>query len=203
MEKETKLILLISVFISGITVTNLISSKIMTLFGLTFSAGALAYALTFPMTDVISEIWGKKKAYTVIWAGFLSSVVMIILVYIAIHSSPAFFWQNQKSYENTLGLVGRIALGSMVAYLISQHHDVWAFDFWKRKAKSKHLWFRNNASTTVSQLIDSVIFIFIAFYGILPNSALIPTILGQFIIKMGIAFLDTPIVYLLVKWSRG
>lgn len=80
----------------------------------------------------------------------------------------------------------------MVAYLISQHHDVWAFNFWKKKTKGKHLWWRNNASTLVSQFLDSVIFVFIAFYGIFD---VVPLIIGNYVVKIIIALVDTPFMY--------
>ncbi|PIZ54623.1 transporter, partial [Candidatus Uhrbacteria bacterium CG_4_10_14_0_2_um_filter_41_7] len=86
----------------------------------------------------------------------------------------------------------RITVASFIAYLISQHHDVWAFHFWKKKTNGKHLWLRNNASTVVSQLIDTVVFTFIAFYGVLP---IVPLILGTWVVKILIALIDTPFIY--------
>lgn len=151
------------VFITGLAVLNLISSKIMTLWGLTFSVGSLVYAITFPITDVISEIWGKKRATRLVWLGFGANILVLIIVYIAVYAPPAPFWLGQKAYAQTLGIVGRIVLGSMFAYLISQHHDVWSFHWWKRKTGSKYLWLRNNLSTMSSQLLDSIIFILVAF----------------------------------------
>ncbi|MFH1649731.1 MAG: queuosine precursor transporter, partial [Candidatus Woesearchaeota archaeon] len=88
----------------------------------------------------------------------------------------------------------RLVLASLVAYFISQFHDVWAFHAWKRRTKGKHLWLRNNASTIVSQFIDTVIVVVIAFYGVLPG--LIELILGIWILKVIIAMLDTPFMYL-------
>jgi hypothetical protein len=90
-------------------------------------------------------------------------------------------------------------VASLTAYLFSQYHDVWAFHFWKRVTTERFLWLRNNASTIVSQLLDSVVFITIAFYGSLP---VMPLIFGQWVVKVGIALLDTPFVYLLVYVVR-
>jgi hypothetical protein len=91
-------------------------------------------------------------------------------------------------------------IASLVAYVCSQYHDVWAFHFWKRVTSARFLWLRNNASTIVSQLLDSVVFITIAFYGSMP---LVPLIVGQWVVKVGIAVLvDTPLVYLLVYLLR-
>jgi hypothetical protein len=93
----------------------------------------------------------------------------------------------------------RIILASFIAYLLSQTHDVWAFHFWKKLFRGRHLWLRNNISTASSQLLDTVVFISVAFLGIMPVGQLIA---GQYVVKLGIALLDTPLVYLLVWLIR-
>ena len=90
----------------------------------------------------------------------------------------------------------RVTVAGLVAYIISQSHDVWAFHVWKRVTRGKWLWLRNNASTIVSQLIDTVIFITLAFYGVVPNNILLKLIIGQWMWKAVVAVLDTPFVYL-------
>ena len=110
---------------------------------------------------------------------------------------------QQEAYVLVVGMVPRIVLGSLVAYLISQLHDVWAFHFWKGKTKGKHLWIRNNASTIVSQLIDSVVFVTIAFIGVVPGSVLLMMIVVQYVSKVIIAIVDTPFIYLGVWWLKG
>jgi uncharacterized integral membrane protein (TIGR00697 family) len=112
---------------------------------------------------------------------------------------PASFWPHQQAYETILGSSTRIIVASLIAYLLSQYHDVWAFHIWKRFTGDRFLWLRNNASTMISQLFDSVVFITIAFYGIMP---LLPLIVGQWVVKAGIALLDTPLVYLFVYLVR-
>ena len=96
----------------------------------------------------------------------------------------------------------RIVFASLVAYFISQTHDVWSFHFWKKKTNGKHLWWRNNVSTITSQIIDTVVFIGVAFWGVLPGSVLIGMMLSQYAIKVGIALADTPFCYLLVRWLK-
>jgi uncharacterized integral membrane protein (TIGR00697 family) len=98
--------------------------------------------------------------------------------------------------------VPRIVLASMVAYLVSQHHDVFAFSFWRRKTKARFLWLRNNASTMVSQALDTGLFITIAFWGTVPNNILVNMLITQYIIKLAIAALDTPFCYLMVYFLR-
>ena len=120
----------------------------------------------------------------------------MIKIAILFPSAPTPIWENQKEFSLILGSNLRIVIASMVAYLVSQHHDVWAFNFWKNKTNGKYLWVRNNMSTLVSQSIDIVLFIVIAFYG--TGAPILTMIISQYIIKLVIALADTPLVYLLV-----
>jgi uncharacterized integral membrane protein (TIGR00697 family) len=131
--------------------------------------------------------------------GFITLVFVFIITGISILWPPASFWPHQQAYETILGSSARIMIASLTAYLLSQYHDVWAFHFWRRVTTERFLWLRNNASTIVSQLLDSVVFITVAFYGVMP---LVPLILGQWVVKVGVAVLDTPLVYLLVYLVR-
>ena len=176
-----------------VVMANIFANKIVQFGPLTVPAGVITFSMIFFVTDLISEKWGKEEAKKAVWAGFFSSLVLIISVYIVIHWQPAVFAiEFSEIFAKALALTPRITIASFIAYLISQHHDIWAFHFWKKKTNKKHLWLRNNASTIVSQFIDSVIFIFIAFYGVFP---VVPLILGQWIVKVVIALIDTPFMY--------
>ena len=192
-------ILLLSIFIGSITIASVLANKIITVFGLFVPAGVLAYSVTFICTDVISEIWGRERANTTILGGFVALVVVLILVQLGLAWPKAPFWENEAAFRSVLGATSRIIVASFIAYLVSQYHDVWAFHFWKRITRHRHLWLRNNLSTAVSQLLDSFIFITIAFYGVMPIGSLI---VGQWIVKMAIAALDTPVVYAIVYLIR-
>lgn len=196
---ENYLDLLACIYSGSLVLAAVMASKIIAVGRLVVPAGVLAYCLTFLITDVISEIWGKERAQTVVMGGFITLVLVFLLTGISILWPPASFWPHQKAYETILGSSARIMVASLTAYLFSQYHDVWAFHFWKRVTSDRFLWLRNNASTIVSQLLDSVVFITIAFYGSMP---LVPLILGQWVVKVGIAALDTPFVYLLVYLVR-
>ena len=193
-----------TLFICMIPTAVLVASKITTVMGFSFSVGAYAYAITFPCTDIIGECFGKSRANRLVLLGLLGYACCVLFSLLAVHSPAAPFWQgNQAGYEATLGLVPRIVLASMLAYLVSQIHDIWAFHFWKRITSGSHLWLRNNVSTLSSQLIDSLIFVLIAFAGVVPRDEIAVMILGQYLIKVVIAALDTPVVYLGVRWIRG
>ncbi len=195
--------LLFITFISSLTTSLLISAKITTILSLTFTVGALSYAITFAISDVISEVFGRKEANKLIYFGWVAYLLVVVFSFVAVKLPPADFWvSNQPSYELVLGIVPRIILGSLCSYTISQYHDIWAFHFWKKITKDKYLWLRNNLSTFTSQFIDTLIFILVAFYGIVPNDALFGLIIGQYLFKLLIAIIDTPMVYLIVSWLK-
>ena len=196
------LAILVSFFVTLLLVANIISVKLIGVGAWVVPAGVIVYPFTFLLTDVIAELYGRRVASRVIWTGFAVSILMVIFVYLARIIPPAGFWEGQAAFDATLGMVPRIVLASMFAYLISQHHDVMAFHFWWRKTGARRLWLRNNASTMVSQAIDTSLFISIAFWGILPASVIFNMMLTQYLIKLGIAALDTPFCYLLVGLLR-
>lgn len=174
-------------------VANILANKIVVFGPFTVPAGVIAFSMMFLMTDVLSEKWGKKYARKAVWAGFYANLVLVVSLYIAIAWEAApYAAESAGMFAAVLRLTPRIFLGGIIAYLISQHHDIWAFHFWKKKTKGKHLWLRNNASTIISQLLDSVIFIVVAFCGVFP---ILPLIIGQWVVKIIIALIDTPFMY--------
>ncbi len=159
-------------------------------------AGIIVASATFLMTDILSELWGREVATRAVWIGFLTMICFSIAVEAAVFWPAApFALERAEMFNGILGQTPRIALASIVAYFVSQHHDVWAYHFWKEKTNNRHLWLRNNASTIVSQLLDSAIFITIAFYGTMPIASMI---LDMWLVKIVIAVLDTPFLY----WGR-
>lgn len=184
---------LIGIFVALIIISNILANKIVVFLKWAVPAGIIAYSITFFITDIINEFYDKKQAKKAVWIGFIANILLVILIFIAIKWQPAPFWQNQKEFELILGNTWRIVLASLTAYVISQNHDIWAFNFWKKITKRKYLWLRNNLSTIISQLIDTILFVTIAFYGIFP---ILNLIVGQFIVKVIIALLDTPFIYL-------
>ena len=185
--------LIIGTFAGLVVIANILASKIITFGPFVVPAAVLVYSTTFLLTDVLAEHWGKKTAQNAVWAGFIANVFLVVGVYIAIMWDAAPFWLNQEAFSLILGSTPRIVLASMVAYLVSQHHDVLSFLWWKKRTKGRMLWLRNNASTWVSQLIDTILFISIAFYGVVPDIGAM--IVGQYVVKLIIAAVDTPFIY--------
>ena len=196
---ERAFVALVCVFVGCLTIASVLADKILSLYGLFVPAGVLAYSVTFVCTDTIGEIWGAGRSRSVVLGGFVALLFVLVLVQIGIAWPSAPFWERSEAFESVLGSTSRIIVASFAAYLFSQFHDIWAFHFWRRVTNQKHLWLRNNLSTAVSQLLDSTIFIAIAFYGVLP---IWPLVFGQWIVKLAISAADTPIVYLLVWLLR-
>lgn len=204
MEKTNRnLTLLNCVFVTSLIVANIVSSKIVTFWGLTVPAAIVAYPLTFLMTDVIGEIWGKDEANNTVRIGFLCQVMSLILITLATLLPVAPFADNQAEFKSILGSASRVVIASMVAYLCSQSWDVWVFhklrDCYIRKHGSVKggRWIWNNGSTMTSQMIDTAIFITVAFYGTVPN--IFAMVLSQYVIKVVYAALDTPFFYLMTN----
>ncbi len=192
------LVVLATLFTPCLIVANIIAVKLISIGGWVVPAGIIAYPLTFLLTDVIAELYVRKIASRVVWAGFGANILMLILIFGGRLLPVAAIWVGQPAYESILGTVPRIVLASMIAYLISQHYDVFAFHFWRQKTKGRFLWLRNNASTMVSQALDTGLFITIAFWGTVPTAVVTEMLLTQYVMKLIIAACDTPFCYLLV-----
>ncbi len=186
----------VSIIIANIQVTKNVS-----LFGLEATLGNIVYASSFLVTDILNECFTKKDSRKVIGIGFFSLIVLSIMMQIALLFEPASSDLVQDSMVTIFSFMPRLTIASLIAYFISNHHDIFAYDYWKKKFPSiKMIWLRNNASTFVSQLIDSVIFTFIAFYGVYETSVLYQIVLSTYLLKGLVALLDTPFLYLAKKW---
>nr|VFJ91642.1 MAG: hypothetical protein BECKLFY1418B_GA0070995_102714 [Candidatus Kentron sp. LFY] len=200
LEKLQPLLLLLTAIFSGVLICGVaLGSKLIGIAGVIASASALTYPVTFLITDTVAEIWGKDHARRLVINGFFVLVAGFVIIQIILLIPGSDVWKNEEGFNETFGLSLRLILAGTIAYLISQVHDVWAFHFWKKLTKGKHLWIRNNASTSVSQLIDTAIFVGLGFGGIVPFW---DVFVGQFILKVSFALCDTPFVYILVAYIR-
>lgn len=193
-----KLTIIKAVFITSLIVANVVTGKILNLFGLILPGAALCYAVTFLCTDIIGEIEGKKAAQDLVNIGFFSTILAMILIYFTqLLPAAEFATEKKQAYDILLGTNWRYVIASMIAYYISQTWDVYVFHYLKKKTNNSKKWLRNNMSTITSQLIDTCIFITIAFAGQVPD--LLWMVFSQYIFKVGIALIDTPFFYLLTK----
>ena len=213
---NTNLMLCAMVFAVALVVSNVITAKTIQtgipLFGSTIlvPSAVICYCLTFLMTDIIGEIWGKKEAHTVVFGGFFCQVIATVLIVVG-QALPAADPAMQESYNMLLGQNTVFVIASMTAYLLSQSWDVFIFHrirnhMLENGGSPRSRWIWNNASTMTSQIIDTVVFIGIAFgigFGWLFDPVMLPQLgammIGQYLCKFALAALDTPFFYLLTR----
>ncbi len=184
----------------ALVIANIQVLKTIQIFGITATLGNIIYGTTFLATDILSESHGKEKAKTAVWIGFYMMISSTLIMWICLHFIPDSSDFVQGSLETIFSIMPRITIASLSAYLLSNFHDVWAFHKWKKVfSNRKHLWIRNNLSTMVSQLIDSVIFCFIAFWGVYELGVFFEILITTYLIKWLVSALDTPFVYFATK----
>lgn len=213
--------ILLVFFITMIVLTNIIGVKLFEIFPnllknpITLTTGIITYPITFLITDIVCEVFGKKKASLMVIFGFFASLLSLVFINISVILPGSEVWINnslgyksvyemQTAYESVFTLPGFLISASMLAYLVSQLIDVRIFHFLKNLTNGKKLWLRNNISTICSQLVDTIIVNTIFLYlGLnLEWSTIIEIIIASYIFKVLIAMLDTPLVYIGVKYIR-
>ena len=206
--KDQFFLVLSGIFIASLVTCNLIANKFVTVdFGFKVfivSAGILPYPLTFLVTDLISELYGQRKATLVVFSGFVASMFVLLFLWLggqfdAIPDSLV----SDETYNSVFRNAWRLIAASMVAYLFAQFVDVRIFHFWKRLTNGKHLWLRNNGSTIASQLVDTTLVICILFIGVWNANQILSAIIDGWIFKMLMAFIDTPIIYGVIHLLKG
>ena len=202
--KEKLFLLLSSIFLTSLVVGNIIgTTKFVNVFGLIVPAGTLAYPFTFLATDLICELYGKKRAQVLVWVGFAMNFFMLGLMMLGHYLKDASGVSGATStFESVYGFMIGNVIASMFAYLVAQSVDVKLFHFWKNLTKGKHLWLRNNLSTVVSQLVDTTAILSVLYIAnnlgdsIRTISDLISLIIASYLFKFFIALLDTPLFYI-------
>ncbi len=194
----------------AIILANVQVLKTIQFFGLVTAMGNIVYGSTFLVTDILCENYGRREARRAVEIGFYSLIMFTILMQICLAFIPDESDFMSSHLNEVFSIMPRITIASLTAYLISQYHDVWAFDFWKRKTEGRFLWLRNNASTMVSQLIDNAVFTWIAFVGfgvfweqVYPWDLILQIFVTSYIMKFIVAALDTPFVYLATRIKAG
>ncbi|MDA8639705.1 queuosine precursor transporter [Flavobacteriaceae bacterium] len=205
---------LAALFITSLVVSNLIFQKFFfwypvdtSIFGIPLfelSVGILPYPITFLITDLISEIFGKKKANQVVVAGIFASFFSIGILLVA-DAVPAIAYSpiNDATFNQVFSLSPLAVLASMIAYLLAQFVDIRIYHFWKKITQGKHLWLRNNFSTFASQFLDTfTVILLLCFFGVLSWDMFLGLVVSGFIFKVLVAVIDTPFLYLLVYLIR-
>lgn len=210
---------LAAAFAVVMVLTNIVGTKLFQVFedgrpdwmpgegALVLTSGIITYPLTFLLTDLVAEIWGRRRADLMVVLGFVMSLLMLGIVHLAIPLPPGSFWSNadlgwgpdemQEAFSATFAYPGLLLGASMLAYLVAQLFDVRLYHFWWRITKGRHMWIRNNGSTAISQLMDTIIVNCI----FLPNAfglswpEVWTVIVANYVCKLLLAALDTPLIY--------
>jgi hypothetical protein len=191
-----------ALFVAILLVSNIVSAKIINFGVFSFAGGIIVFPLSYIFGDILTEVYGYKRSRKVIWLGF-SANLMMAAIFILVQKLPsAPFWHGQASYDQILGQTPRIVVASLLGYFAGEFSNSFVLAKMKIITKGKWLWSRTIGSTIIGELIDTIIFITIAFYGILPQNALITVILSNYIVKTLIEVVFTPITYGVVNWLK-
>lgn len=189
--------LLVGLYVTFVLVAQVLAAKIAAFdFGFTTfygPAGVAVFSITYLLTDIVNEKFGRAATQKMIFIAFVSQIAMVTFFWLGTHFPPAPFWPLQESWNQIFGLVPRITFASWIAFLVSENFDAYMFMWFRRLTGGRHLWMRNAFSTIPALLMDSLIFIPIAFAGVLP---LLPLIIGQTAVKWVAGVIDIPFMYL-------
>ena len=180
-----------------VIICNIQTTKISEIFGLTISLGNISYGALFLTTDILTEKYGKNSTYNATKISFMTMAIFALLMYIFLQYKPSKIDFSQDALVTIFSYVPRVTAGSLLAYYISQRCD--AFLYSKLKAKYNKVWISNNVSTMISQIVDTLIFVTIAFVGIMNYTEIIDLIITMILFKWIIALLDTPFMILVTK----
>lgn len=188
---------LIGLYIAFVAFSNIAATKIADYnFGATHffaPAAAIIFPVTFLLTDIVNEKYGRAEVQRMIFIAFITQVIISAFTYLVVSLPSAPFWTNQAALQTILDQVPRITLASWAAFLVSENLDAYIFSWFKGATKDRHLWMRNAFSSLPSMLVDSLIFVTIAFAG---NAPLWPLIIGVTATKWIVGLIDIPLMYL-------
>ncbi len=191
-----------SVFVTCLITANIIAVKLISPFGFLVPAGIIVFPLSYLFGDVLTEVYGYGAARRVIWLGFACNLLAVVAFYLGGLVPAAPFWHQQAAYDTILGFTPRLLLASFTAYLVGEFVNSFVLAKLKIATKGQWLWTRTIGSTLIGEGLDTVIFISIAFWGIIPSSLLLTAILTQWIFKVVYEVVATPFTYLIVGFLK-
>ncbi len=171
---------------------------------LTFGAGVLFFPISYVFGDILTEVYGYARSRRVIWAGFVALFFASFMAWVVVSLPPAPFWKHQAAYEVAFGAAWRISAASMVAYFCGEFVNSFVLAKMKIATRGRWLWSRTIGSTLFGEAVDSALFYPLAFYGtgIIPDDKLPMVMLAQFVAKVAVEVLFTPLTYLIVGWLK-
>ena len=194
--------LILGVFVAVLLISNVASTKIVQLWKFTFDGGTLLFPLSYIFNDVLTEVYGYRQSRRVIWIGFFSAALMSFIFYIVGALKPAQDWNYQEAYITILGQTPRIVFASLIAYFSGEFSNSYTLAKMKIWTQGRWLWTRTIGSTIVGELVDTVLFILIAFYGVLSSSLLLSVAISNYVFKVGFEAIVTPLTYKCVNFLK-
>ena len=195
-------VLVVATFITCLITANIIAVKLVDLGGPIIDSGVIIFPISYIVGDVLTEVYGYRRARRVIWLGFACNLLAVIAISLGQALPPADFWDGQAAYERILGYTPRLLVASFVAFLIGEFANSYVLARMKVATGGRRLWARTIGSTLVGEGLDSIIFVFIAFWGTSPEGALLTSMLTQWLFKVGYEVAATPLTYLVVNFIK-
>jgi hypothetical protein len=193
----------VALFVTSLITANITAVKLVDLFGFILPAAIFIFPLSYITGDVLTEVYGYRKARQVIWLGFFCNLITVAAIWIGQVLPPASFWDGQGAYERILGYTPRLLGASFLAYLVGEFANSFVLAKMKIATGGRWLWSRTIGSTLIGQGLDSLVFISLAFGGAIPFSGLLMAILTQWLAKTIYEVLATPFTYLVVRFLKG
>ena len=193
---------IVGIFVALLLLSNIGAVKLIEFGPIITDGGVFLFPLVYIVGDVLSEVYGFKAARKAIILGFSMSILAAITFWLVQISPPAAEWENQEAFESVLGFVPRIVLASVIAYLIGQLLNAYVLVWIKERTAEKALWLRLLASSAVGQLVDTIIFGFIAFYGIITGSDFLVFVLAGYVYKVAVELILLPVTYRVIAFVK-
>lgn len=189
-------------FVAILLISNIAATKLVGFGNFPFDGGTFLFPLSYIFGDILTEVYGFARARRVIWLGFAANVLAALTFAVIAALPPASIWPNQEAFELILGVVPRIVLASMIAYLVGEFTNSVILAKLKVATKGKHLWTRTIGSTLVGEAVDTTLFVIIAFYGVIPTNELWLMMAFNYVFKCGVEIVLTPATYALVGFLK-
>lgn len=192
-------VVVVALFVTSLLTANVMAVKLFGFWGLVLPAGVVVFPISYICGDVLTEVYGYRAARRVIWLGFLCNFLAVAAIYVGGILPAAPVWQDQQAYETILGYTPRLLAASFLAYLVGEFANSYVLARMKVATNGRWLWSRTIGSTVVGQGLDSLVFVFLAFVGRIPLTAIISTIVAQWLVKSAYEALATPLTYVVVN----
>lgn len=195
-------VIIACLFVSSLLLSNVIAGKLISIAGLVLPGAVILFPITYIFGDILTEVYGFKKARMVIWLGFACNILMIgVFALVMVIPSPAFF-EGEAAFASVLGMTPRIVMASLLAYFAGEFCNSALLSKMKIMTQGRFLWLRTIGSTLVGEGVDTGLFIVLSFWGLLPSGVLGQMIIFQYVFKVAYEVAITPLTYALVGWLK-